>query len=252
MRWIIAFGLLFCLAGCASFSGENKERADLHTQIGNGHFEHHNWPLALREYLEAEKLDPSSPIIQNNLGLTYFMRDRYDMAEKHLKKALELQPNYSDARNNLARIYIDRGRYQEAEAELKKVLNDLTYSGVDRAWLNLGMSHFNQKKWSEARNDFTQSLKVSRESCFANSYYGRTFFETEDYPRAAETLDRAIGYCEKQLYDEPHYFSALAWYRTGDKERSIARFEEVLKLYPNGKYREKARAMLDLIRKGVE
>jgi outer membrane protein assembly factor BamD (BamD/ComL family) len=36
----------------------------------------------------------------------------------------------------------------------------------------------------------------------------------------------------------------------GDRSKSMARFEELVKIYPAGKYREKAKGMLDLIRKG--
>jgi tetratricopeptide (TPR) repeat protein len=93
-------------------------------------------------------------------------------------------------------------------------------------------------------------LKAKSDDCWANSYYGRALFEEKKYSQAAEALDRAIGFCQKNLIDEPHYYSALAYYRVGDKSKSIARFEEIIRYYPDGKYREKAKGMLDLIRKG--
>lgn len=243
---------MLSLSACASFFDDSKERAELHMKIGTSHFENGNYPFALKELLEAEKLDPRNPLIQNNLGLTYFMRERYDLAEKHLRKALSLKSDYTDARNNLARVLIDVGRYKEAEAELKIVLDDLTYAASDKAWINFGLSRFNQKDWKGAREAFAKALQVSRDNCVANAYYGRSLFEAGDYSRASEALDRAIGFCQKQMYDEPHYYSALAWYRLGDRDRAVARFEEITNLYPQGKYRDKARAMLDLIRKGVE
>jgi outer membrane protein assembly factor BamD (BamD/ComL family) len=40
----------------------------------------------------------------------------------------------------------------------------------------------------------------------------------------------------------------MSYLQVGDKSRARARFEEIVKLYPNGKYVEKSRAMLQIIR----
>jgi tetratricopeptide (TPR) repeat protein len=240
--------LSFCFVlGCAT--AEKKERAQLHLKIGLSHYENRNYPLALQEFLNAEKLDPENPAVLNNLGLTYFMRERYDLAESNIRKAIELAPNFTDARNNLARVLIEKGKYTEAQKELKIVLDDLTYTGQERAYLNLGLSYFNQGEYLQAREAFLKSVNIQRESCTANTYLGRSHFELKNYAKAAEILDNAIGFCSKSAYDEPHYYSALTYYRLGQPEKSMARFEEILRLYPNGQYRDKSRAMLDLIKK---
>lgn len=248
-KWIIALCSLSML-GCASWGEKDKKKAELYLQMGTSQIESGQYPAALRDLMKAEELDPANPVIQNNLGLVYFFRERYDMAEKHLKKALSLDGKYSEARNNLARVYIETGKYAPAEKEVRVVLDDLTYGSPDKAYINLGLIKFNQKDYPAARQAFERVLQSSPDDCIASTYFGRTFFETGEYPRAAETLDRAIGFCQKGLYDEPHYYSALAYYRIGDKSKSIARFEEIIKYYPTGKYREKAKGMLSLIRKG--
>lgn len=210
-----------------------------------------NYPYALQELLAAEKLDPRNPLIHNNLALVYYVRERTDLSEKHFREALRLEPAYSDARNNFARTLIDQKRYDEAKGLLDTVLKDLTYAGGDRAWLNLGIIHFEQKNWSEARRAFEQSLVLQRESCLASSYHGRTLFEEKRYRQAARGLDQAIAFCQREMFDEPHYYSALAWYRAGDRARAKARFQEILKLYPNGRYRDRAQGMLQILEKGT-
>lgn len=240
--------ILFITTGCATFS-ERKDKSLLHLQLGISHFEAGHYPMALSEFLKAEDLDSDNPSIQNNLGLTYFMREKYDLSEKHLKRALNIEPRFTDARNNLARLLIERKKYTEAEKELKTVLNDLTYTGLDKAYLNLGLSEFNQKKFTLAKGSFLKALEQQQDNCVANTYYGRTLFELTDYNRALVALDRAISHCQKSAFDEPHYYSALTFYRLGQKEKSIERFREVVNLYPNGHYNEKSRAMIDLIRK---
>ncbi|MFS4458852.1 tetratricopeptide repeat protein [Bdellovibrio sp. HCB2-146] len=250
-KWMLALCSL-AFVGCASWGSKNKEKSELYLRIGVSYIESGNYPFALRELLKAEELDPKNPVVQNNLGQVYFLRERFDLAEQKFSRAIELKSDYTDARNNLARTLIEVGKYQAAEKELTVVFNDLTYSGVTKAYINWGLSKFLQKDYSGARSAFGKVLETQSDDCVANTYYGRSLFEEKDYSRAAEALDRAVGFCQKGLIDEPHYYSALAYYRLGEKSKAIARFEELIKYYPQGKYRDKAKALLDLIRKGQQ
>lgn len=251
-KWIIAlcaFTALSNTTGCASWK-QDKDKGELYLRMGSSLVEEGNYPNALAALLKAQEYDPENPLILNNLGQVYFLRERYELAEKKFRQAISLQSQYTDARNNLARVLIEEGKYQEAEKELHIVLNDLTYPAGDRAYINLGLAKFNQKQYPQAEDAFFKVLKIKSDDCVGSTYYGRSILEQKDYARAAEALDRAIGFCQKNLYDEPHYFSALAYYRLGDRAKSMARFEELIKYYPDGKYREKAKGMLELIRKG--
>lgn len=238
------------MLGCASVWQKDKTKSELYLRLGVAQLESGNYPAALREILKAEELDPDSAVIQNNLGLIYFYRERLDLAEKHLRQAVKMDEKYSEARNNLARVLIERGKFADAEKEVKIVLADLTFTKPDKAYINLGLAKFNQKDYSAARSAFAKAIESTPEECSAHTYLGRSYFESNDYSHAAEALDRAIGFCQKNLYDEPHYYSALAYYRLGEKSKAVARFEEILKYYPDGKYRDKAKGMLSLIRKG--
>ncbi|WP_413582973.1 tetratricopeptide repeat protein [Bdellovibrio sp. HCB288] len=249
-KWIIAACAL-TLVGCASWN-QDKEKAALYLRMGNAFIEETNYPNAIVALLKAQELDPNEPTIQNSLGQAYFLRERYDLAEKQFRKAIAMNPQYSDARNNLARTLIEVGKFAEADKELTLVLNDLTYGGFAKAYTNLGLSKFHQKQYSAAQDAFLKVLNSTADDCWANTYYGRAFFEQKKYSQAAEALDRAIGFCQKNLIDDPHYYSALAYFRLGDKSKSIARFEEIIRYYPNGQYREKSKSMLELIRKGQQ
>lgn len=241
--------LLLLGSGCANLSTENEETAKLHLKIGTAHLQADNYPQALAELLTAEELDPSNPVIQNNLGLTYFFRERYDLAEAHIRKALKIDPKYSDARNNLARVLIERGRYADAIQEAKAVTEDLTYQNPEKPWVNLGMAQFKAGQYETAKRSLQKALDFQRDNCLAQSYYGRTLFEMKDFSRASEALDRAAGFCQRAQFDEPHYYSALSYYQMGDKPKAEARLESLLKLYPNGRYLDKAKTMLETIRR---
>lgn len=246
---------LFCLAlaclmlgGCASFS-EDKEMARLHLQIGTSQLENGNYPQAIEELLKAEKFDSSDAVIQNNLGLAYLVRERYNEAEQHIRKAVSLRSDYSDARNNLAQVLNEQGKYKEAIPVAQVVIDDLTYPNPEKPLITQGISNFKLGQFQAAQNLFSKSLKIQRDNCLANTYLGRCYYEKKQYKQAAESLDQAASYCQKMQFDEPQYYSGLAYYQLGEKEKATHRLEQLIKLYPQGQYSDKSKIMLETIRR---
>lgn len=241
--------MVIFFTGCASFFSENHDLAQMHLQVGTSQMQSGNYPQALSELLIAETMDGSDPFIQNNLGLAYFLRERVDLAEVHIRKALYLKGDYSDARNNLSRVLIERGKYEDAILQAQMVVLDLTFPNPEKPLVNLGTAYFKMGNFSEARKKFLKAIEYRRDNCLANSFYGRSLFELKEYKRASEALDRAVGFCQRSQFDEPHYYSALAYFELGQREKSEMRFEEMIKLYPQGKFVDKAKNMLETIRR---
>jgi Tfp pilus assembly protein PilF len=246
--WIVPF--LSFAVGCSTLGNDSKDktRAHLHLQLGTGYFLKGNYPAALRELQAAEKLDPKNAVIQNNLGLAYLVREKYDKAEVCFVKALDLDNNYTDARNNLGRLYVDTGLYKKAIAELEVAAADLTYEQPEKSWANLGQAYFADNQFKKAKNAFFNSLKQRRDNCYTMNGYGRSLFELKEYKEASESLDQAVQLCEKSKFDEPHFYSAMSFYKLGNTEQARARFREVQELYPKSMYAQKAKEMLELMR----
>jgi len=249
---MLRFFLLICIsacAACASLGPSDPETAELHLRVGTALLQNGSYPQALAELLKAEAADPSNAVVQNNLALTYFARERFEQAEQHLQKALKLKPNYTDAKTNLGRLYVEMKKYSEAEALLRDAAQDLTYTSPEKVYLNLGLSSFRQKKFADARKSLLKSIEFQRNGCLNQTLYGRTLFEQKDFSGAAATLDRAVGYCNGGPADEPQYYAGLAYYELGNQRKAETRLEEILKIYPNGSYYERARSMLETMRK---
>lgn len=252
-RWLVAVGtisVVLLLSACAS--SNQKDESLLHLQLGTTYLQNSRYPDALRELLLAEKADANNAVIQNNLGLTYFIREKNDLAEQHLRRAIDLDSSYTEARNNYARVLIEQKKYDSAISELNKVLKDLTYNDAPKALTNLGLAYFRRGDYPKAKNFLSQALKLNRDNCLAYTLYGRSQLELNDFRNAANSLDSAVILCKSTEFDEPHYFAGIAYDRLGEKEKAIARLEEVVKLYPNGKYNHKAQTMLNEIGKQVQ
>lgn len=248
-NWFLLSSFLLC-AACSSFtSRQDEELAKLHLQNGTSQLTNGNFPQALSELLRAESLDSSNPVIQNNLGLAYFFRERPDLAEIHIRKAIKLDSKYTDAYNNLARVLIERGKYPEAAQYAQIAIQDLTYPNPEKPLINLGIAQFKLSQFAAAKRTFQKSLDYQRDNCLAQSYYGRSLFEMKDFKRSSEALDRAASFCQQSQFDEPQYYSALSYYQLGKTQQAESRFEGLIKLYPQGRYYEKAKSMLETIRR---
>ncbi len=245
MRILILAVIL--IVGCVSKGPSNEDLAKVHFRVGTSHLEKGNYPDALRDLLQAEALSPKDPLIQNNLGLAYFMRERYELSENHLRNAVSLDPQFTDARNNLARVLIERGNHKEARQNLDRVLADLTYPQPGKAYVNYGLSYFREQKYSDAKDAFLKAIGHDRENCLAQNYYGRCLLELKDSAKAIQALDKAAGFCLKVNFDEPIYFSAIAYYRMGDRNKAQSRLETLVQ--KNSPYKDKAETMLEILRK---
>lgn len=243
LRWSsIAVAATVLLTSCAT-NNRDQEKADLHLRIGTAHLNQGNYPIALKELLEAYKLDPENAVICNNLALAYFVREKHVEAEKYLQRAVALDPKYTDAYNNLGRVHIEMNRPEDAIKELNIVVADLTYPQPERGLANLGLAYYRSGNFSMAEKKFREALKANNSFCPAHNYYGQSLYQQKQYKRAASVIETAIQVC-KDL-DEARYFGAMSYLRMGQKEKAMARMNEVVELFPNSQYASKARAYLD-------
>jgi outer membrane protein assembly factor BamD (BamD/ComL family) len=76
--------------------------------------------------------------------------------------------------------------------------------------------------------------------------------ETNYAQLASEQFDKATQFCKREQVDDAHFYGAIAYYRTGNKQKALARFEELIKIFPEGKHRLKASEMIQLIQKEIK
>jgi len=77
---------------------------------------------ALSLFVEAVKIQPEDPSLQNNIGVIYYSQGNFIEAKKHLNRAIELNPKYFDALYNLARVLVNLDEHTNALRTLEMSL----------------------------------------------------------------------------------------------------------------------------------
>ncbi|MBN2355098.1 tetratricopeptide repeat protein [candidate division KSB1 bacterium] len=77
---------------------------------------------ALHLFSEARTLTPYDPVVQNNIGVTFYHLGRLDSAVHAYQTAIRLRPDYIQAYINLSKAYIMLDQYDLAHAAAAQIL----------------------------------------------------------------------------------------------------------------------------------
>jgi tetratricopeptide (TPR) repeat protein len=250
-------GLALILSlGCAT-SGAKREReealavkkANAHFDLGVDHFENGRLALALREFLNAERLQPQNPRILCAVGGAYLRKGKLDESEQYVLRALEIYPEYHEARLLLSEVYIYGKRYEETIAESKKLLDDPTFPGPWRALNNQGWAELQLGRTGEARTSLEQARDYNRK-------YWRTLLNLgilenrEGHRLEAIELFRQVLELRPgpNAEAEANYRLAEIFVSLGKREHAVEHLLTAVAQMPNSRWGKKSEEYLKLLR----
>lgn len=91
-----------------------------------------DWKAALEALKRAEKLDPHSAEIQNQIGFTLRQTGEFQLAVSHYLRALELDPHHRGAHEYMGRAYLHLGKPEKARELLAKLESLCTAKCAER------------------------------------------------------------------------------------------------------------------------
>jgi serine/threonine protein kinase len=142
----------------------------------------------LQLVLEAEKLDPVSPITSYVATAAYLANDRIDDAINEGQRTLLLDPNYFYLDSNLAAAYREKGNFPEAIAFYTKSqeATHLPSSGLAITYTRMG-------RQVEARNILAQLLQVREKRYVSAPVIAAVYVALGDKEEAFRWLERAFA-----------------------------------------------------------
>ena len=106
--FFIFIAAAFLFAGCAT-TEKDRQKAALHTRLGYQHLQQGDPTAALRELLEAQKLNPEDANVHYALGWAYSAKGLFPQALESYREALKIDPKFTDAHNAIGAIYLETG-----------------------------------------------------------------------------------------------------------------------------------------------
>jgi TolB-like protein/predicted Ser/Thr protein kinase len=138
--------------------------------------------------LEAEKLDPVSPIISYVATAAYLANDQIDEAISEGQRTLQLDPNYFYLDSDLAAAYREKGNFAEAIALYTKAqeATHLPSSGLAITYARLGQQ-------IEARNILAQLLQAREKRYVSAPVIAAVYVAFGEKEEAFRWLERAFA-----------------------------------------------------------
>jgi type IV pilus biogenesis/stability protein PilW len=228
--WGLSLLLVIVSAGCQT-SPQVKEEALSRMRLGDSLLQEGKATQALGELLQAAELDPGNPVIQNMLGIAYLEKGLPQPAAEAFKKALELDPKYVEVRNNLGTAYLRTGRIPEAVAEFTRALESPLYATPHFAYYNRGQAYLALKDYGQARQNFTEAIRLSPRYSLAFHGLGLAWKGSGNLEEALEAFKKAIEYAPQ--YAQGHYDLGEVFLELNQQALARMAFQEVIRLAPH-------------------
>lgn len=146
--------------------------------------------LALQQYEQALKLDPTDPDVYLNIGLVAWRMNMLDTAEKIFRINLQVAPDSMEALNNLAGVLRDKGDFENAV----EILRATIYANPESAvlWNTLGTVMVEQFDYDTAFTFYNEALRLQPDYGRAFHNMGYAYAMAGPYEKAIEYLSKAV------------------------------------------------------------
>lgn len=248
MRQLIWLCALLVLSGCRfGVSADDVNRSQKQFELAVGLQQEGNTPGAFKTLYKALEYDPDNAKAHLLLASLFLLnRDediaRFDaQAESHFRKVIELQNNgkagddtlASQARNGLGVLYIHQGRLQEAIVELDSAISDLFNRDAYMAWGNLGWAYFELRNYPKAIDSLTRAVRLRRDFCVGHYRLGRAFLAMKDFEKAEHSFTAAVEADKRcDVFQDAWQLRGEARMNMGNREDARSDFERCVELQP--------------------
>ena len=229
-------------------AGQATREAHARRNLGVDHLLKGRTAVAIRELNHAAVLDPADASTQLWLGEAHRRQRRLKNAQDHAERAVRLDPGLHSARLNLSGLYLQLGLYPEAAEQVQVLLDDPTYETPWQALNNRGWAEFQLGHDEQARRSFQEALEFAQNYWPARLNLG-ILEESVGQGRAAIVeFQKVIANSPQSAIAEANFRVAELYVSMGERQHAISHFEASVDSAPRGKWSERSRELLELLR----
>lgn len=169
----------------ASDTTSAQKRADIRMQLAVGYFEQGQLPTALDEIKKAIAADPTYADAYGMRAVIYMRMGEKELANDNFLQALKLAPNDPDLNNNYGSFLCQNDRVKESFKHFDTALASRNYRSPAGAMNNAGNCALKIKDIDLAEKYLLQALKLAPEVPETNIGLAKVYYARRDYPRAS-------------------------------------------------------------------
>jgi len=169
----------------ASDQTSAQKRAEIRMQLAIGYFEQANYPVALDEVKKAIAADPLNANGYSLRAIIYMRMGEKELANDNFLQALKLAPNDPDLNNNYGSFLCQNGRVKESFKHFDAALASRNYQSPAGALNNAGSCALKEKNNELAERYLLQALKIAPDVPETNIGLAKVYYAQRDYPRAS-------------------------------------------------------------------
>jgi type IV pilus assembly protein PilF len=198
LKKLMVIVVVFALMGCAAQGTQRaaddtqRQRAKIHTELAGAYYSRGEYAIALDEYREATRIDPSYAPAYSGLGLLHTALRQDDKAEANFKKSLQLDPESSESHNNYGTFLCARNRFDESITEFLTALSNPLYPTPESAYMNAGVCSLKKKDEKNAEAYLLKALQIQPGLRQASFHLANIYFSRGDFVSARKYLQHAM------------------------------------------------------------
>jgi tetratricopeptide (TPR) repeat protein len=213
---------------------DNPRSGEYFSKLGGIYEKLENFPLALSAHEKAAALAPSDPLTLNKIGNLHYDLGDYTKAKAYYQQAVDNGGNAMVYFKNLGLASRKLEQWDESIAAYSRALE---MKADDPEALNaIGVAHFGNRNYAEARTYYHQALKFSNEPENANDaavYWaniGLTWRDEGNLAEAKEAYKHSLE-LNPESADNQNY-TGVVYYRDGDYATAIKHYTRAIELAP--------------------
>lgn len=187
---LLGAGLLAGTAPAMGQQTDQRNRAQIHTELGAVYFGRGQLGVALEELNEAVRADSGYAPAYNMLALVYMELREDDKAEEHFRRALSLDGADSDTHNNYGWFLCQRGRIDDSIPHFMAALKNPLYATPDKPYLNAGICSRKKNNDAEAEGFLLKSVRLQPQQPQALFHLADIYFRRGNYAEAKNYITR--------------------------------------------------------------
>ncbi len=224
--------LLVVSVGCVPVQEEQsaKKRAQYHYILGVSALNEQNSTGALKEFLEAEKLDKRDHQIQAGLGQAYWLKQAHSQAEQHFQNAIKLSNGDPRYYNNLGALYLTMERFEDSIKAFTVAADNLLFDRPEVAWTGIGYAYVQLQDYQAAHRAYKKAIELNPRYYMSPFRLGELYYNQDRPVEALEAFNRAVELAPG--FAQGFYWQGLVHMKLKDTVQAKNSFKEVVRLAP--------------------